>query len=341
MSKLPALLKRVLEGEELTRGQARAALSAIADGEGTPAQLGAFLAALRLRGERYEELVGFAQVMRKRLLAVRVEARGSLLDTCGTGGDGHGTFNISTTAAFIAAGAGAVVAKHGNRSISSRCGSADVLEALGVRTQLTPAQAARCVREAGIGFLFAPAFHPAMKALAPIRRELGVRTVFNALGPMSNPARPRRQLMGVYAESLLEPVARALGELGSERALVVRSQDGLDELSLGAPTLVADWDGRLRRLRRYALDPRDFGLRRAPIRALAGGDARLNAKITLEVLSGKRGPRRDVCALNAAAALVAGGLAADVRRGLQLAAQSLESGRALAALEALKRSSNV
>ena len=337
MSKLPALLKRVLEGGELSRAQARAATTAIADGEGTPAQLGAFLAAMRMRGERYEELVGFAQVMRKKLVAVRVP-RGPLLDTCGTGGDGHGTFNISTTAAFVAAGAGAVVAKHGNRGVSSKCGSADVLEALGVRTQLTAAQAARCVATAGIGFLFAPAFHPAMKALAPIRRELGVRTVFNALGPMSNPARPRRQLMGVYAESLLEPVARALGELGSVRALVVRSQDGLDELSLGAPTLVADWHGG--RVRRYAVDPRSLGLRRSPIRALAGGDARLNAKLTLEVLSGKRGPRREVTALNAAAALVAAGLAGDLKRGLQLANQSLESGRALAALEALKKASH-
>ena len=337
MSRLPALLRRVLEGGELSRAQARAVMTAIADGEGTPAQLGAFLAALRLRGERYEELVGFAQVMRKKLVAVRVP-RGPLLDTCGTGGDGHGTFNISTTAAFVAAGAGAVVAKHGNRGVSSKCGSADVLEALGVRTELTAAQAARCVATAGIGFLFAPAFHPAMKALAPIRRELGVRTVFNALGPMSNPAKPRRQLMGVYAESLLEPVARALGELGSVRALVVRSQDGLDELSLGAPTLVADWDGR--RVRRYSVDARSLGLRRAPIRALAGGDARLNAKLSLEVLSGRRGPRRDVVALNAAAALVAAGLAADLKRGLQLANQSLESGRAMGALEALKKASH-
>ena len=222
MSRFPALLKRVLHGEALSRAQARAALSAIADGEGTPAQLGAFLAALRLRGERYEELVGFAQVMRRRLVPVRVR-RAPLLDTCGTGGDGHGTFNISTTAAFIAAGAGAVVAKHGNRGVSSKCGSADVLAALGVRVDLTGARAARCIETAGIGFLFAPAHHPAMLALALIRKELGVRTVFNALGPMSNPARPRRQLMGVYAETLLAPVARALGELGSARALVVRS----------------------------------------------------------------------------------------------------------------------
>lgn len=337
MSRFPALLKLVLEGATLSRAQARATLEAVADGEGTAAQLGALLAALKSRGESYDELVGFAQVMRRRLVRVRVQ-RKPLLDTCGTGGDGAGTFNISTTAAFIAAGAGAAVAKHGNRGVSSRCGSADVLEALGVKADLAPREAARCVETAGVGFLFAPSYHPALKALSPVRRELGVRTVFNVLGPMSNPALPKRQLMGVYSTALLAPVARALGELGSERALVVCSRDGLDELSLGASTLVAEWhEGRLRR---YEVDPRGLGLKRAPIAALAGGDARRNAALLVEVLSGRPGPRRDVCLLNAAAALVAAGLARDLRQGLLMAAQSIDGGHALGALDRLKRVSH-
>jgi anthranilate phosphoribosyltransferase len=338
MTRLPPLLRLALEGRALSRAQARAALSAIADGEGTPAQLAAFLAALKVRGETYDELVGFAEVMRARLVKVEIR-RQPLVDTCGTGGDGLGTFNISTTAAFVAAGAGAAVAKHGNRGVSSKSGSADVLEALGVNTQLSAAQAARCVEKAGIGFLFAPAYHPAMKALAPIRRELGVRTVFNALGPMCNPAGARHQVMGVYAEELLEPAARALGELGARRALVVRSEDGLDELSIGAPTRVVDWNGR--RLMRYSVDARALGIRRAPMKALRGGDARRNAAIAEEVLSGRKGPRRDVVALNAAAALLAAGVASSFKDGLERAAAALDAGLAYAALDRLREASHV
>lgn len=317
----------------MSRSQAKQVMGLLMDGQATPAQIGAFLAALRVRGETYEELVGFAQALRERATKVEVK-RKPLLDTCGTGGDGSGTFNISTTVAFLAAGAGASVAKHGNRSVSSRCGSADVLEALGVRTDIPPELAARCVSEAGVGFLFAPALHPAMKHAAPVRRELGARTVFNLLGPLANPAGARRQLLGVFSPVWVLPMAKALRELGSERALVVSSRDGLDELSLSAPTEVAELKGG--RIRRYAVDPASLGLKRAPKRTLAGGDARRNAEIVLAVLKGVPGPAREVSLLNASAALLAAGLARNLKEGLRLARESLDSGRALTALERLQ-----
>lgn len=307
------------------------------DGRATAAQMGAFLAALRVRGETYEELVGFAQALRERAARVRVR-RSPLIDTCGTGGDGSGTFNISTTAAFITAGAGAAVAKHGNRSVSSRCGSADVLEALGVKTELGARQAARCVEEAGIGFLFAPSLHPAMRHAAPVRRELGCRTVFNLLGPLANPAGARRQLLGVYSTALVATLARALRELGSEEALVVSARDGLDEISLGAATVVAHL--RRGKIRQYEINPRSLGLKPCPKEALAGGGPRRNARILLSVLKGEKGPARDISLLNAGAALVVAGLADDFRTGMKLAAESVDSGRALAALERLKELSH-
>jgi anthranilate phosphoribosyltransferase len=261
--------------------------------------------------------------------------RRPLLDTCGTGGDGAGTFNISTTVAFIAAGAGAAVAKHGNRAVSSRSGSADVLEALGVRTDLKPARAARCVEELGVGFLFAPSHHPGFARVGPVRRQLGARTVFNLLGPLANPAGAPRQLLGVYAVALVRPVAEALRALGAERAFVVSSRDGLDEVSLSGSTVVASL--RAGRVSVSEITPEAVGLRRRPLSALAGGAAKLNAKILRAVLSGDAGAPRDACLLNAAAALQAAGLAQSWREGLALAAESVDSGRALAALEALVR----
>ncbi|MEK7859168.1 MAG: anthranilate phosphoribosyltransferase [Elusimicrobiota bacterium] len=330
-------LKLLLDGKALDRAQARRAMGELMEGRATQAQIGAFLAALRLRGETFEELVGFAEALRERAVPVKVN-RSPLLDTCGTGGDGGGTFNVSTTAAFIAAGAGAAVAKHGNRSVSSRCGSADVLEALGVKTEVAPEQAARCVEEAGVGFLFAPALHPAVRHAGPARKELGSRTVFNLLGPLVNPAGAKRQLLGVYAVSLVPVVARALQALGSEEALVVSSCDGLDEFSLLAPSRVAHLkDGKIRE---YEFDPSSLGLSRYPREAFAGGGAEDNAKILLGVLRGVKGAARDLSLLNGAAALIAAGLAGDFPEALEKAGESVDGGRALKALEDLKRLSH-
>lgn len=331
------ILKKALDGKTLSRAEAREALGHVMDGKVTPAQIGALLAALKVRGETFEELVGFAQAMRARATPVRPK-RKALLDTCGTGGDGSGTFNISTTVAFVAAGAGAAVAKHGNRSVSSKSGSADVLEALGVKTEVTPRLMARCVEEAGVGFLFAPALHPAMRHAAPVRRELGVRTVFNLLGPLSNPAGARRQLLGVWSPALVPVVARALKELGAERAVVVSSRDGLDELSLGGMNVVARLEKG--RVEQTELDARSLGFRRRPLAALRGGSAQDNARITLAVLNGEPGAPREIVALNAAAALMAAGLAQGFADGLERARESIDSGRALGALETLKRLSN-
>ncbi|MBI4425524.1 MAG: anthranilate phosphoribosyltransferase [Elusimicrobia bacterium] len=332
-----ALLKRLLEGSRLSRGEARSAMDGLMEGSATPGQIGAFLAALKVRGETEEELAGFAEAMRARAIRVSIDRR-PLLDTCGTGGDGAGTFNISTAAAFVAAGAGAAVAKHGNRSVSSRCGSADVLEALGVKPDPDPALANRCVSEAGLCFLFAPAFHPATRHVAPVRRELGVRTVFNLLGPLANPAGATRQLMGVYDGRLLAAIATALRALGTEEAMVVAAADGLDELSPSAPTRVAHLkDGRIRE---YEVTPESAGVARQPEGACKGGDAAENARILREVLEGRPGPAREAVRLNAAAALVVTGLAEDLRTGAVLAGRSIDSGKALKSLETLKLLTN-
>lgn len=334
MIHFPELLKIVLSGRALDRAQARAAMNALIGGGVTDAQAGAFLAALRVRGETVPELIGFAEAMRARAVKVKAKRR-PLLDTCGTGGDGSGTFNISTTVAFVAAGAGAAVAKHGNRAVSSRSGSADVLEALGVRTDITPRLAAECVDVAGVGFLFAPAHHPAVAKVGPIRRQLGTRTVFNLLGPLSNPAGAKRQLLGVYSTALVAPLAEALKALGAEDAMVVSSKDGLDELSLSGPTIVARLRGG--KVSVCELTPESVGLKRRPLKALAGGDADKNAWITRAVLFGESGPARDVCLLNAAAALMVVGLARDWKEGLAMAADSIDSGRAAASLAILRR----
>lgn len=325
-------LAHVLDRNSLSAGQAEMVMEQIMTGEATPAQIGGFLIALRTKGETVDEVTGFARAMRRN--AVPVRPRGGLLvDTCGTGGDGAGTFNISTTAAFVVAGAGLSVAKHGNRSVSSRCGSADVLEALGVNLDLRPEDVAACIDAVGIGFLYAPRLHPAMKHAIGPRREMGVRTVFNILGPLTNPAGAEVQVLGVYDGALTEMMAQVLASLGSRAAFVVHGADGLDELSTTGVNRVAQLrDGKVRT---FTLDPLDLGMPRATLADLAGGDAADNAALTRAVLAGAPGPGRDVVLLNAAAALMAGGLAAGLREGLALAAESVDAGAARAKLSQL------
>jgi anthranilate phosphoribosyltransferase len=320
----------ILAGGSLTQPDAAAVMRQIMDGEATPAQIAAFVVALRMKGETADEIAGLASAMRSR--AVRIDGDAEL-DTCGTGGDGASTFNISTAAAFVAAGAGVRVAKHGNRAMSSRCGSADVLEALGVRLDLAPDEVERCLRDAGIGFLFAPVFHPAMKHAAGPRREIGVRTVFNILGPLCNPAGARAQLLGVAEPSLVETMAVVLGRLGCRRAMVVHGDDGLDEVTLSGRTMVCEVEDD--HVRRYVLTPDDFGLPFVPPGRLTGGSAEDNSMLLRSVLSGEAGPHRDVVVANAAAAMYVSGRAADVREGARMAQDVLTSGRALSRLEHL------
>ena len=328
-------IAKLADGQPLSREEAYGALRTIMDGEATPAQIGAFITALRIRGETPEIIAGCVQAMRERFTPVPAEA-GVVVDIVGTGGDRAHTFNISTTAAFVVAGAGLRVAKHGNRSVSSRCGAADVIEALGVNLQATPEVMARCLREIGIAFLFAPALHPAMKHAIGPRREIGIRTVFNILGPMSNPAGARHGVLGVYSPDLVPVLAEALAQLGAERIFVVHGRDGLDEITLTGPTLVGDVAGGAVRL--YDLAPADAGLPVCRREELAGGDAAENAVRTKAILTGaERGPKRDVVLINAAAALIAGGAARDWRSGVAQAASAIDSGAAAAKLDALVR----
>lgn len=325
-------LSKVVSGNDLTMAEARDVMTEIMQGQATQAQIGAFLTALRMKGETADEITGCAQAMRES--AVRVTPRqGMLVDTCGTGGDSTGTFNISTTVAFVAAGAGLAVAKHGNRSVSSQCGSADLLQALGVNLELNAEQVARCIDEVGIGFLFAPLLHPAMKHAVGPRKEIGLRTIFNILGPLSNPAGAKRQLLGVYDGSLTEVMAEVLRALGAEHAFVVHGADGLDELSVTGSNRISQLrDGRVET---YDLDPQQLGLARANIGDLAGGTADDNAAITKALLDGERGPKRDVVLLNTAAVLVAGDKAADFGDALTLAAESIDGGNARRKLDQL------
>lgn len=304
----------------------------VMQGNATPAQIGALLIALRMKGERVEEIAGAARAMRR--FATRVPTRRAVVDTCGTGGDRSGTFNISTAAAFITAGAGVAVAKHGNRAMSGTVGAADVLEKLGVRIDLAAEQVGACIDEIGIGFLFAQRFHPAMRHVAGPRREIGGRTLFNLLGPLTNPAGAAAQLLGVFAREWVEPLAHVLGRLGSRRALVVHGEDGLDELSLSAPSLVAELDGGL--VHTYRFDPESVGLTRCAGADLAGGTVDDNAGLIRDLLAGRgTAARRDIALLNAAAALYCGGGAESIAAGLPLARQALDNGAALGKLEAL------
>ena len=328
----PAVLNGLLSGAHLSRGAASEVMGAIMSGALTPAQIAALLVALRAKGETPEEITGLAATMREFATPIPAERR-PLVDTCGTGGDGHGTFNISTTAAFVVAGAGVAVAKHGNRSASSKCGSADVLEALGVHIDAKPEQVARAIDEIGIGFLFARNLHGAMKHVAPVRAELKVRTVFNLLGPLTNPAGADGQVMGVFASQWAVTLAEVLSNLGTRRAFVVAGADNLDEIALHGETLVAEVNAG--HIETYTVAPEDFGMSRVPLAALKGGEADVNAGILRDVLTGSAGPQRDIILLNAAPALVAGGVAADLGEGVAVARQSIDSGAALAKLEAL------
>jgi anthranilate phosphoribosyltransferase len=329
------LTKKAEAGTHLTRQEAESAMEDILSGRAGEDSIVALLSALRTKGETIEELLGFARAMRRHATPIFTDASRTgelLVDTCGTGGDASGTFNISTTAAFVAAGAGVRVAKHGNRSISSKCGSADVLEALGISLDVTPERVGAAINEIGIGFLFAPALQTAMRHAMPARRRLG-RTAFNLLGPLTNPAGARAQIAGVFSADVVEKVANVLAELGVERAFVVHGAGGLDEISLAGETKVGEVRGGVVRV--YEITPEDFGLARAPISAISGGDAAHNAAIIRAILSGEPGPRRDIVIANAAAALVAAGRAADFLAGARIAAGSIDSGAALKKLDAL------
>jgi anthranilate phosphoribosyltransferase len=308
----------------------------IMEGNATDAQIGAFLSALRMKGETVEEITGAARIMREK--AATIQAPDGVLDTCGTGGDMSHTFNISTTVAFVVAGTGLPVAKHGNRSVSSRSGSADVLEALGVKIDLPPARVERCLFETGFGFLFAPLFHPAMKYAIGPRREMGIRTIFNILGPLTNPAGAQRQILGVFADKLTETLAKVLGNLGALHAMVVHGEDGLDEVSITDKTKVSQLKDS--KTDTFTIAPEDFGIWRSAIEHIRGGNKEDNAAITLSILKGEKGPKRDIVLINSAAALVVGGKTDDLRTGFGMAAESIDSGMALKKLEDVKRVSN-
>jgi anthranilate phosphoribosyltransferase len=331
------LLELLQERQDLTAAEAAGAMAAIMDGVATPSQVAALLMALRMKGERPDEIVGLATTMRERAVAL-ARPRPGAFDTCGTGGDGTGSVNVSSMAALVIAACGVPVAKHGNRAVSSRSGSADVFEALGVRVDAAPAVVEQCLDRAGVAFFFAPTFHPSMRHAAPTRRELGVRTAFNLLGPLTNPAGARRQLVGVPRPEMTELVARALAALGSERAWVVHGADGFDEISTCGYTKVSACRAGL--VTTFFVHPADFGVRRARVADLAGGDARENAECARGVLAGTRGPIRDIVVLNAAAALLIAGRVASVREGIGTAEAALDDGAAARVLDAMVRWSN-
>jgi len=330
-------ISKVIDGDNLTRDEAVATMNAIMDGSATPAQIGSFITAMRMKGETVDEITGFASVMREKATRVNCKAD-SVVDTCGTGGDGLHTFNISTACAFVAAGAGATVAKHGNRSVSSSCGSADVLKELGVNIEADVPTVERCLNEVGIGFLFAPLLHKAMKYAIGPRRELGVRTFFNILGPMTNPAGASSQLMGVYDGSLTEVIANVLKNLGCDRVFVVHGEDGEDEISITGPTRVSELrDGKVTT---STISPKDFGIPLGDIKEIIGGEAEQNARILQAVLDGEKGARRNAVILNAAAVVAAAGLADDLKAGVAIAADAIDSGKAKKKLDELIKCSN-
>ena len=339
-------IARVVEREDLPESEMIEVMDQIMSGGATPAQIASFITALRMKGETVDEITGAARVMRDRALPIRVGRsvlgidrddinldRETILDTCGTGGSGTNSFNISTTVAFVVSACGVKVAKHGNRAVSSSCGSADVLEALGVNLDVTPETVERCISEIGIGFLFAPALHGAMKHAIGPRREIGIRTIFNILGPLTNPAGADHQILGVYREDLVEKLAQVLKKLGCRRGFVVHGSDGMDEITLTGESSIAEITPEGVKLSR--ITPEQFGLERAPLTELHGGDAQGNAVIVKDILSGKEGAKRRIVLLNAAYALVATGKAADVQDGIRIAAETIDSGRAMKQLEKL------
>jgi len=329
-------IKLSVEGKDLSEKQMAGAMRDIMEGKSTDAQIGAFLTALRMKGETVEEITGAAKVMREKV--TRVKAPAYTVDTCGTGGDMSHTFNISTTAALIVAACGVPVAKHGNRSVSSSCGSADVLEALGIKIDLEPHKVEQCLEETGFGFMFAPLFHPAMKFAIGPRKEMGIRTVFNILGPLTNPAGAERQVLGVFSDTLTEPMAKVLGNLGVTHAFVVHGEDGLDEITNTDRTRVTELKNG--NIATYFISPEDFGFKKAEHRDLTGGNARENAAIVTEILNGHIGPKRDIVLMNAAAALVTGEKAKNFNEAVTLAAKAIDSGIALKKLEEVKKVSN-
>jgi anthranilate phosphoribosyltransferase len=349
---LKPAIKKVVDGVDLSEAEMEGAMEVIMSGQATPAQIGAFITALRLKGETIAEITGAARVMRQK--ATRIQVGNSLVsidrdeinldmetivDTCGTGGDGTCTFNVSTTTAFVVAGCGLRVAKHGNRSVSSLCGSADVIERLGVKLDVPPKVVEKCLGQAGIGFLFAPALHGAMKHAIGPRKEIGIRTIFNILGPLTNPAGANVQVLGVYDRRLTPVLAEVLRNLGSRSAFVVYGEDCLDEISITGRTVVSELrDGQVTT---YTVEPEDFGLKRSTLSEIRGGDSQENARIVLSVLEGDKGARRDMVLLNASAALVAAGRARDFKDGIGQAAEAIDSGRALEKLRLLRELSNL
>ncbi len=328
-------IAKIIVGKDLAQEEMVEVMNEIMSGGATDAQIGAFITALRLKGETVDEITGAAEVMREKASRVNALAPGGILvDTCGTGGDGSGTFNVSTTAAFVVAGAGVPVAKHGNRSISSHCGSADVLEALGVDLSLSPENIGRCIQETGIGFMFAPAMHGAMKYAIGPRREIGIRTIFNVLGPLTNPAGANVQVMGVFDPGLTEKLANVLGKLGAKRALVVCGEGNMDEITVTGQTVVSEWrDGRVDN---YEINPGDFGVALAGLDEIKGGETpAAAAEQVKKILKGEPGPCLDMVFLNAGAAIMAAGMASDLGEGVRLAREAVETGSALKKLEAL------
>jgi len=336
MDDLKSIIGKVASGAALSRDEAAAAFTSMMSGEATPSQMGGLLMALRVRGETVDEITGAVSVMRAKML--RVDAPANAIDIVGTGGDGSGSVNVSTCASFIVAGAGIPVAKHGNRALSSRSGASDVLAALGVKLDLNPEQIGRCVREAGIGFMFAPAHHPAMKNVGPTRVELATRTIFNLLGPLSNPAGVKRQMVGVFSRQWVEPLAQVLKNLGSEAVWVVHGSDGLDEITLTGPTFVAALENG--HIRTFEISPADADLPFCDSDGLKGGDADANATALRNVLDGKPSPYRDVALLNAAAALIVAGRAKTLKEGVGIGKEALDSGAAAARLKQLIAISN-
>ncbi len=331
------MITSLVRGEDLTEEEMVSSVEEVMNGEATPAQIAAFLTALRLKGETVAEITGAARVMREK--ATRIDAGdGIVVDTCGTGGDDSGTFNISTAAAIVAAGAGLKVAKHGNRSVSSKSGSADVLKALGVNIEADLARVEECIREVGIGFLFAPKLHGAMKHAAPVRREIGIRTIFNILGPLTNPAGARRQVIGVYDPLLTDILAKVLANLGSEHSFIVRGEDGLDEITMTTETRITELKNGS--IHTYHIKPEDFLLERCKPEALVGGGPEDNARIISDIFGGAKGPGADIVIINAAAALVVGGLSKSLSEGIEFARWSIESGTAKKKLEDLVELSN-
>ncbi|HHV96898.1 MAG TPA: anthranilate phosphoribosyltransferase [Clostridiaceae bacterium] len=330
-------ISKLADRKSLTEQEAAGALNCIMSGEATDSQIGSFITALRIKGETIEEITGCAKVMRQKAEAINPSVS-YYIDTCGTGGDGTNTFNISTAAAFIASAAGVPIAKHGNRSVSSKCGSADVLENLGININLTPDQVKSCIENVGIGFLFAPVFHKSMKYAANVRKELGIRTIFNILGPLTNPANAKGQVLGVFAEHLTEIVAKVLMNLGVERALVVHGMDGMDEITTTTKTKITEI--KCGNIETYELDPQDYGFKPASKKDLVGGSAEENSRIIISVLQGEKGAKREIVLLNAAASLYVGKVANSISEGIKIAEEIIDSGMALKKLEELKEYSN-